>query len=115
MVHGINKSSFDISYINSNMEGNRMKLDKETIKWLRTYGYTLNSDEVRYQKIKSKIKEIDPYSYYFYVDLDIKQEAEKIFSENDGRTKEFYKSFKRKFNAEKRRLIKELYGLEKRY
>ena len=46
----------NIVYLNK--DGNVMKLDKETIKWLRTYGYTLNSDEERYQKIKSKIKEI---------------------------------------------------------
>ena len=57
----------NIVYLNK--DGNVMKLDKETIKWLRTYGYTLNSDEERYQKIKSKIKEIDPYSYYFYLAL----------------------------------------------
>lgn len=90
------------------------ELDNDTLKWLRIYGYSLNLDCDRYKIIKNRLKEWYPYEFYFYVDLDIKQEAEKIFSENEGRTREFYKSFKRKFNAEKRRLIKELYGLEKK-
>lgn len=89
------------------------ELPKDTLNWLRTYGYTLNSDDERYQKIKSKLKELYPYEYYFYIDEDIRNEAEKIF-EYEERTKEFYKTWKKRFSHEKKRLIKELYGLEKK-
>lgn len=82
------------------------ELDKETIKWLRTYGYTLNFDDERYQKIKSKIKELYPYNYYMWIDLDIKKEAESLVP-----TSERY--WERKFVAMKRKLVKEKYGLIK--
>lgn len=90
------------------------ELDKETIKWLRDFGFTLNVNDERYKSIKSDLKKWHTYEYYFYVDEDIKKEAEKIFDDEDHSTREFYKSYKRRFRAEKRRLIKELYGLEKK-
>lgn len=89
------------------------ELPKETIKWLRTYGYTLNNGDERFEKIKSKLKEMYPYEYYFYIDEDIRNEAEKIF-ECEERTKDFYKSWIKRFRYEKKRLIKELYNLEKK-
>lgn len=89
------------------------ELPKDTLNWLRTYGYTLNSGDERFKKIKSKLKELYPYEYYFYIDEDIRNEAEKIF-ECEERTKEFYKSWTKRFRHEKKRLIKELYGLEKK-
>lgn len=103
-------------YINLNMEGNGMKLDKETIKWLRVYGYTLNSDDKRYQKIKFKIKEIDPYSYYFYIDLDIKRESEEYAMSYQAvyeNQKEYWRTVKRRVKECKKKMIKEKYGLIK--
>ena len=98
------------------MEGNGMKLDKETIKWLRVYGYTLNSDDKRFQKIKSKIKEIDPYSYYFYIDLNIKREAEEYARSYQAvyeNQKEYWRVVKKRNREYKKKRIKELYGLKK--
>lgn len=90
------------------------ELDKETIKWLRDFGFTLNINDERYKRIKNNLKKWYEYEYYFYVDEDIKKEAEKIFIEEDQTTREFYKTYGRRFRAEKRRLIKKLYGLEKK-
>lgn len=90
------------------------ELDKETIKWLRTYGYTLNCDDKRYQKIKSKIKEIDPYSYYFYIDLDIKREAEEYAMSYQAayeNQKEYWRVVKKRNREYKKKTIKEKYGL----
>ena len=88
-------------------------LDKEAMKWLRIYGYCLNYKDKHYERIKNGLKKWYIYEYYFYVDYEIKEEAEKIF-EGEERTREFYKSFNKRFNNEKRRLIKTLYGLEKK-
>ena len=53
------------------MEGNGMKLDKETIKLLKVYGYALNIESgERYTKINNKLKELYLYDYYFYANLD---------------------------------------------
>lgn len=92
------------------------ELDKETIKWLRTYGYTLNADDKRYQKIKSKIKEIDPYRYYFYIDLDIKRESEEYAMSYQAvyeNQKEYWRTVKRRVKEYKKKMIKEKYGLIK--
>ena len=83
------------------------------MKWLRIYGYCLNYKDKHYERIKNGLKKWYIYEYYFYVDYEIKEEAEKIF-EGEERTREFYKSFNKRFNNEKRRLIKTLYGLEKK-
>lgn len=88
-------------------------LDNQTIKWLRIYGYCLNSKRECETKIRENLKKWYIYEYYFYVDYEIKEEAEKIF-EGEEHTREFYKSFNKRFNNEKRRLIKALYGLEKK-
>ena len=45
------------------------ELSKEAIKWLRTYGYTLNNGEYECEKIKENLKRFYPYEYYFFVDL----------------------------------------------
>ncbi|QEZ68941.1 hypothetical protein D4A35_08340 [Paraclostridium bifermentans] len=93
-------------------------LDKETLTWLRSYGYTLNSSCDRMQKIKENFKKWYPYEYYFYVDIDLAQEARKQFNsltvEDFNSPREYYKSEKKITNQEKRRLIKELYGLDKK-
>ena len=49
-------------------------LGKDTLKWLRTYGYCLNSEGEKSRKLKEYIKEHYSYEYYFYIDLDIKRE-----------------------------------------
>lgn len=90
------------------------KLDKESLKWLRVFGYCLNTDFEDYIKIRTNLKKWYPYEYYFYVDLDLRKEAEKIFEGEDYTTKEYRKSWKKRFRHEKKRLIKELYGLEKK-
>lgn len=92
-------------------------LPKETIKWLKTYGFTLNNGDERFEKIKSKLKEMYPYEYYFYIDAGIK-EAAKEYAENyhcvyENR-KEGYKTWDKRFKEEKKRLIKKIYGLEKK-
>lgn len=92
------------------------ELDKETTKWLRIYGYTLNSDNERYQKIKSKIKELYPYNYYFYIDLDIKREAEEYAMSYQAvyeNQKEYWRVIKKRNREYKKKIIKEKYGLIK--
>lgn len=91
-----------------------LELPKETIKWLRIFGYTLNSEHEEFRKIKKNLKKWYTYEYYFYVDIDLRKEAEKIFTGEDQTTRAFYKSWGRRVRAEKKRLIKELYGLDKR-
>ena len=88
-------------------------LDNQTIKWLRIYGYCLNSKKEYETKIRDILKKWYTYEYYFYVDYEIKEEAEKIF-EGEEHTREFYKSYYKRYRNEKRRLIKELYALEKK-
>ena len=51
-------------------------LGKDTLKWLRTYGYCLNSEGEKSRKLKEYIKEHYSYEYYFYIDLDIKRESD---------------------------------------
>lgn len=92
------------------------KLDKETIKWLKTYGYTLNSRDYMYQIIKYKIKEIYPYDYYFYIDLDVKKEAEEYAISYQSVYKdqrEYWRVVKKRIREYKRKMIKEKYGLIK--
>ena len=82
------------------------ELDKDSIKWLKTYGYCLNSYDERYTKLKNILKEHFKFQYYMWVDLDIKKEAEELVP-----TSERY--WERKFVAMKRKLVKEKYGLIK--
>lgn len=82
------------------------ELHKDSIKWLRTYGYTLNSEHEDYKKLKMILKEHYPFHYYMWVDLDIKREAEKITPTNEG-------YWGTKFTASRRKLVKEKYGLVK--
>lgn len=88
-------------------------LDRETMNWLRAYGYCLNYEDKRYERIRAALKKWYTYEYYFYVDYSIKEEAEKIF-EGEEHTKEFYKSYSKRLRHEKKRLIKALHGLEKK-
>lgn len=94
-----------------------MKLDKETVKWLNVYGYTLNTEnDERYTKIKNKLKELYPYDYYFYIDLDIKRLSEE-YAENYHcvyeNKKQYYQTIRKRVREYKNKLIKELYGLKK--
>lgn len=89
-------------------------LSKEHLKWLRIYGYCLNVDDENYNKVRNTLKKWYTYEYYFYVDMNLRKEAEKIFKGEDYTTKEYRKSWKKRFRHEKKRLIKELYGLEKK-
>jgi len=88
-------------------------LDRETMKWLRSYGYCLNFEGERETRIREGLKKWYTYEYYFYVDYEIKEEAEKIF-EGEEHTGEFYRDWGKRFRNEKKRLIKALYGLEKK-
>lgn len=93
-----------------------MKLDKETIKWLRNYGYTLNNGDERFEKIKNKLKEMYPYEYYFYIDLDIKRESEEYALSYQAvyeNQKEYWRVVKKRIREYKKKQIKELYGLKK--
>ena len=65
------------------------------------------------EKIKENLKRFYPYEYYFFVDLEVRNQVFKIF-EGEEHTKEFYKSWNRRFRNERRILIKDLYGLEKK-
>ncbi|WP_289293081.1 hypothetical protein [Romboutsia ilealis] len=92
-----------------------MKLDKETIKWLRIYGYTLNNGDERFEKIKNKLKEMYPYEYYFYIDLDIKRESEEYALSYQAvyeNQKEYWRVVKKRIREYKKKQIKELYGLK---
>lgn len=96
-----------------------MKLNKEEIKYLKLNGYSLSIladnaglyevDKGKYSSILKDLTENHPYYYYFYCDLDIKKEAEKIFIGEDMETKR--KNYIRRYNQEKRRLIKEKYNI----
>lgn len=92
-------------------------LDKETIKWLRIYGYCLNTENERYAKIRKHLKEFYPFEYYFYVDKTIKEKAEQELMATNiyGVDKpNGYKGWETHFRRIKRNLIKECYGLEKK-
>lgn len=94
-------------------------LDKNSLKWLRCYGYSLNANDDRFRKIRELLKKWYPYEYYFYVDIELAQEARKKsellrkedFIENP---KKYYTTWNNLLKSEKRRIIKELYGLEKK-
>ena len=86
-------------------------LDNQTIKWLKVYGYCLNYNS--YARVKEGLKKWYIYEYYFYVDLEIREEACKIF-EGEEPTREFYRNWDKRFSQEKKRIIKALYGLEKK-
>ena len=96
-----------------------MKLNKEEITYLKLNGYSLSIlannadlygvDEDKYNLILKDLKDNHPFYYYFYCDLDIKKEAEKIFAGEDMETKR--KHYIRRYNQEKRKLIKEKYNL----
>jgi hypothetical protein len=89
-------------------------LDKENLAWLRLYGYSLNNeDNERYLKVKELMKKWYTYEYYFFVDMDIKQQAERNIIESSENSS-WMKRWTGKFNKEKRTLIKEIYGLEKK-
>lgn len=90
------------------------ELSKDHVKWLRDFGYCLNTDDENYNKVKANLKKWYTYEYYFYVDMELRKEAEKIFEGEDYTTREYAKSWKRRLRHEKKRLIKELYGLEKK-
>ncbi|WP_027701620.1 hypothetical protein [Metaclostridioides mangenotii] len=54
------------------------KLDKDTIIFLRHYGYSLNIETEKHANIREYLylKNYHPYENYMYVDLDIKKRAE---------------------------------------
>lgn len=93
-------------------------LDKETKEWLKTYGYTLNSNDERYKKIKRNLKKYYTYEYYRYVDLDIKREAEE-YAENyhcvyENR-KHYYQTWSKRFKKERDRLARKVATLKKEF
>ncbi|MCH1964900.1 hypothetical protein [Paraclostridium sordellii] len=94
------------------------ELSDENLKWLRIYGYCLNADDENYKKLRDTLKKWYPYEYYFYVDLNLNNEAKKKFDsltiEDFKSYKEYWKSAKTITRHEKKRLIKKLYGLEKK-
>lgn len=89
------------------------ELPKEVIKWLRSYGYALNNNDEKFKKIKNILIKKYPYEYYLFVDMDIREQALKIF-EGEEETREFFKTWDSRFKREKKRLIKDIYGLEKK-
>lgn len=82
------------------------ELDKNSIKWLRTYGYCLNCDNERYIKLRNILKEHFKFQYYMWVDLDIKKEAEELVPISE-------RYWSRKFESMKKKLVKEKYGIIK--
>ncbi|WP_170075080.1 hypothetical protein [Paraclostridium dentum] len=94
------------------------ELSKEHLKWLRLYGYCLNVDDENYNKLRDTLKKWYAYEYYFYVDRDLLKEARKKFDsltvDDFSSPKDYRRSEKRITRHEKKRLIKELYGLEKK-
>ena len=93
------------------------ELDRETIKYLRMYGYVIGALAKRdfyYEVIADNFKKEYPYEYYYYIDIDIKKLAEQELINEDRTTREYIKSFKRRFRAAKIQIIKDLYGLEKK-
>lgn len=96
-----------------------LEMPKDTIKWLKAYGYSLNSNCEDCKKIKFNLKRWYPYEYYYFVDIDLAQEARKkadLLRKEDfiEKPKRFYTTWDKTFREEKRRLIKELHGLEKK-
>jgi len=60
------------------------KLDKDTMMFLRHYGYNLHADTETRANMREYLKVNYPYEYYMYVDLDIKKRAENIYIERYG-------------------------------
>ena len=92
------------------------ELNKESIKWLKTYGYTLNSEHEECKKLKVILKEHYPFQYYMWVDSDIKRESEEYAMRYQAvfkNQKEHWKVAKRRVREYKKKIIKEKYGLIK--
>ncbi|MEG2984115.1 MAG: hypothetical protein RR835_05405 [Peptostreptococcaceae bacterium] len=93
-------------------------LDRKALAWLRDYGICLNAKDETYKKIKENLKKWYPYEYYFYVDINLLKEARKKFGpltvDDFSSPREYYKTETKITRQEKKRLIKELYGLEKK-
>ena len=89
------------------------KLDSKTIKWLKHFGYCLNANDDDYKRIRNFLKKWYAYEYYLYVDLKISEEAKKIFKDK-AHNKEFYRTWNKIYMAEKKRIIKNIYGLNGR-
>ena len=90
-------------------------LGKDTLKWLRTYGYCLNSEGEKRRKLKEYIKEHYSYEYYFYIDLDIKRESEEYAMSYQAvyeNQKEYWRVVKKRIREYKKKQIKKLYGLK---
>ncbi|MDR0880184.1 MAG: hypothetical protein LBN09_05690 [Clostridioides sp.] len=84
------------------------KLNKKQIDWLKLYGYTLTTvseHEEEARQIKEYIHDNFIYEYNFYVNLDVKRKAEKIYKEQYGNDLKCYRG---KFNKIKRKLIEEM-------
>lgn len=60
------------------------KFDKDTIMFLRHYGYNLHSDTETRANLREYLRVNYPYEYYMYVDLDIKKKAEQLYTEEYG-------------------------------
>lgn len=103
-----------------NFKGTQEEYDieyKNMISWLRNFGFCLNTQD-SYKEIRSRLKEIYPYEYYFYVDEEIskkaKSEGEKLNREDYEHFKKYSMAYNKVVRESKRKLIKNLYGLEKK-
>ena len=82
---------------------------------LRTSSY-LNSEGEKSRKLTEYIKEHYSYEYYFYIDLNIKREAEEYARSYQAvyeNQKEYWRVVKKRNREYKKKRIKELYGLKK--
>jgi hypothetical protein len=55
------------------------KLDRETIMFLRHFGYNLHVDTEKHANMREYLKTYYPYEYYRYVDLGIRKRAEALY------------------------------------
>lgn len=58
-----------------NVMAKAKKLDKDTMMFLRHYGYNLHDDTVIRANMREYLKDNYPYEYYMYVDLEINKES----------------------------------------
>lgn len=100
-----------------------MKLNKEEIQLLKEKGYAFSIlanngelygvDENKYKIFLDEIKQRDLFHYHFYCNLTVKNIAEQELINYDRTTREYIKSFKKRFRAAKIQIIKDLYGIKK--
>ena len=86
------------------------KIDKDTIMFLKHYGYNLHADTEVLANTREYLKVNYPYEYYMYVDLDIKKRAEEQYIGKYGQN--YGSGYIGRMREIKNKLIKEIHNIK---